>query len=129
MLAISRNSNGAFINAVKCVLRIHWLRWKSHMLRTTCLSSLVPLEVLTSSSILFDRISWGLLLTLSLCERVEMKTTSILFDEAIEQVFSCMDMSGIKLHVFRCEIPSIGRCPQERCISILRLVALGCSKT
>ena len=117
------------MNAVKSVLRVHWLRWKSHMLRTTCLSSLIPLEVLASSSILFDWISWGSLLTLSLCEGVKMETTSILLDEAIEEVLSCMEMSGIKLHIFRSEIPSIGRCPHERCSFILRLVALGCSKT
>ena len=108
MLAISRDSNGAFMSAVKCMLRVNWLGWKSHMLRTTCLSSLIPLEVLTSSSILFDRISWGALLTLSLCEGVQMETTSILLDEAIEQVFPCMDMPGIKPHIFRSEIPSIG---------------------
>ena len=110
MLAISGNSNGAFMSAVKCMLRVNWLGWKSHMLRTTCLSSLIPLEVLTSSSIRFDWISWGNLLTLILCEGVKLETTSILFDEAIEQVFSCMDMSRIKLHIFRGEIPSIGRC-------------------
>ena len=99
------------MNAMKCVLRVHRLRWKSHMLRTTCLSSLIPLEVLTSSSIRFDWISRGNLLTLILCEGVKLETTSILFDEAIEQVFSCMDMSRVKFHIFGGEIPSIGRCP------------------
>ena len=108
MFAISSDTNGAFMNAVKSVLIIHRLGWKSHVWRATCLSSLIPLEALTSSSVLFDRISWGALLTLSLCEGVQMETTSILLDEAIEQVFPCMDMPGIKPHIFRSEIPSIG---------------------